>query len=609
MTTRGVIPDKPGFGATWRSITTAMRIGFKATPSRMLGLSVMRVVTEFSGPLQAWGLKLLTDGLFENDRATGMRGAALVAGALVIGDGLSWTYMGFLISVRERVGQAMDRSLIGLAMDVPGIEHYERPEYQDELQLLRQQRGALANIPDSTIGTAGLLVRSVTTVGLLAAIHPALILLPLFGIPAVVIGGVAEKRARKTEERVIERMRSYYWLYATATEREHGKELRIFSTRDGMLRRHNELSDEVTHEVNTVTTGSQVLIGGGWLTFALGFVFAVTFVALRVKNGDASPGDLALTMSLSQQINNQLTGVASTVGFMMRSARVGHRYVWLSDYAKKAKAAVVPEKPTALPDALREGIVFENVSFRYPGTDVDVLRDVNLRLRAGSTVAMVGDNGAGKSTLIKLLCRFYEPTAGRILVDGIPLSDVDPVEWRLRMAAGFQDFARFELLAQTAVGVGDLPQAEDSGAVTGALERASAMDVLADLPDGLETQLGRSFDTGVELSGGQWQKLALGRAMMREHPLLLLLDEPTSSLDPQTEHALFERYAGAARRVGTQVGAITVLVSHRFSTVRMADHIVLVGDGVVSEEGTHADLVARNGVYAELFELQARAYR
>ncbi|MEY2473943.1 MAG: ATP-binding cassette, subfamily bacterial [Actinomycetota bacterium] len=609
MTTRGVVPKKPGLRATWRSITTAMRIGFKATPSRMLGLSVMRGMTEFSGPIQAWGVKVLTDGFFAHDHAGAIRGALLVAGALVIGDALSWTQISFLMSVRERVGQAMDRELIGLAMDVPGIEHYERPEYQDELQLLRQQRGQLANIPDSTIGTAGLVLRSVTTMGLLAAIHPALLFLPVFGIPAVVVGGVVERRARRAEESVIERMRSYYWLYATATEREHGKELRVFSTRDGMLRRHNDLSAEVTGEITTVNNGSELLTGLAWLMFTLGFVAVTAFVAVRVKNGDATPGDLALALSLSQQINNQLTGAANTVGFMMRCARVGYRYVWLSDYAKAAKAAVIPVTPAALPGALRDGIVFEHVSFRYPGTDVDVLHDVNLRLRAGSTVALVGDNGAGKSTLIKLLCRFYEPTEGRILVDGVPLSDVDPAEWRLRMAAGFQDFARFELLAQTAVGVGDLPLVDDSAAVHGALDRASALDVVADLPSGLDTQLGRSFATGVELSGGQWQKLALGRAMMREHPLLLVLDEPTSSLDPQTEHALFERYAGAARRVGTEVGAITVLVSHRFSTVRMADHIVLVGDGVIAEEGTHAELVGLGGTYAELYELQARAYR
>ncbi len=606
---RGVTPEKATLRATWRSISAAMRIGFKATPSRMLGLSAMRLAADATGPAQAWGLKLLTDALFEGDLAAGLRGAALVAGALVLGDALGWTQLVFLVSVRERVGQAMDRELIGLAMEVPGVEHYERPQYQDELQLLRQERGQLANIPDATIGNIGLLFRSVTTIGLLAAIHPALVLVPVFGIPSIFIGGVSERRARRTEERVIERMRSYYWLYATATEREYGKELRVFSTRDAMLKRHDDLSDEVTREVTSTNNGTQALVGLGWLVFTLGFVFAVAFVALRVRDGQATPGDLALTLSLSQSISNQMTGAAGTVSFMMRSARVGYRYVWLSDYAKQAKAAVVPSHPTPLPDGLQQGIVFDKVSFRYPGTDVDVLRDVNLHLRAGSTVALVGDNGAGKSTLIKLLCRFYEPTEGRILIDGIPLADVDPVAWRLRMAAGFQDFARFELLAQTAVGVGDLPQADDDAAVTGALERASALDVLADLPDGLDTQLGRSFHAGVELSGGQWQKVALGRAMMREHPLLLLLDEPTSSLDPQTEHALFERYAGAARRVGTQVGAITVLVSHRFSTARMADHIVLVTDGGITEQGTHAELVALDGTYAELFELQARAYR
>ncbi len=442
-----------------------------------------------------------------------------------------------------------------------------------------------------------MIVRSITTIGLLAAIHPALILLPVFGVPAIVFGGVAERRRRRLQEQVIERARLYYSLYATATERELGKELRIFGVREQLLARHDDLSREVSNEVVANENGTHALTGLGWIVFALGFIAAIT------------AGDLVLTLSLAQQINNQLTGAVGIVSFMMRSARVGHRFVWLSDYAQRATAAVVPAAPVDLPDQLHDGIVFDHVSFRYPGTDVEVLRDVSIRFAAGSTVAMVGDNGAGKSTIIKLLCRFYEPTEGRILVDGIPLSDVDPIAWRERMAAGFQDFAQFELSALQAVGVGDLPHIDNRVAVQGALGRASALDVIEDLPDGLSTQLGRTFEGGVELSGGQWQKVALGRAMMRDHPLLLVLDEPTSALDPQTEHALFERYAGAAQRVGAEVGAITVLVSHRFSTVRMADQIVVINDGCVAERGSHRELVNMNGLYAELYELQARAYR
>jgi ATP-binding cassette subfamily B protein len=232
-------------------------------------------------------------------------------------------------------------------------------------------------------------------------------------------------------------------------------------------------------------------------------------------------------------------------------------------------------------------------------------------------VALVGENGAGKTTLVKLLCGLYQPSPGRLLVDGVDLRRLDVETWRSRTAAGFQDFARFMLLVRESVGVGDVRSVEDVAAVAAALERAHAADVVADLPHGLETQLGRYFRPGVgqaaasalALSGGQWQKLALGRAMMRPEPLLLVLDEPTAALDAPSEHALFERYAGAARRSAAANGGITVLVSHRFSTVRMADLIVVMEQGRVVAIGSHAQLTAQGGLYAELYELQARAYR
>jgi ATP-binding cassette subfamily B protein len=261
------------------------------------------------------------------------------------------------------------------------------------------------------------------------------------------------------------------------------------------------------------------------------------------------------------------------------------------------------------PERLHTGIELTGVGFRYPGTDTDVLRDVTIRIPAGATVAIVGDNGAGKSTLVKLLSRFYRPTDGRITVDGVDLQQIDPRAWRERIAAGFQDFVRLDATAHDSIGVGDLPRADDPGAVQAAVHRADAQVVVDRLPDGLDTHLGKAYEDGEELSGGQWQRIALSRAMMRDQPLLLLLDEPTAALDPLTEHALFERYAASARDVGRRTGGITVLVSHRFSTVRMADLILVVSDGRIAESGDHRTLMAQNGIYAELFTLQAAAYR
>jgi ATP-binding cassette, subfamily B, bacterial len=263
-----------------------------------------------------------------------------------------------------------------------------------------------------------------------------------------------------------------------------------------------------------------------------------------------------------------------------------------------------------VPERLEEGIRLEGVSFRYPATDRLVLQDVDLVLPAGSVVAVVGENGAGKSTLVKLLCRFYEPTEGRVLVDGGDLSRMPAEAWRERCAGAFQDFFRFELPVRHTVGVGDLPRLEDEPAVTTAVGRAGADDVVAGLPAGLGTQLGPTWREGVEVSFGQWQKLALARGFMRDVPLLLVLDEPTAALDAETEHALFSRYAAAARAPeGRETGRVTVLVSHRFSTVRMADLIVVLDGAHVVESGSHEQLLARGGTYAELYRIQAAAYR
>jgi len=244
-----------------------------------------------------------------------------------------------------------------------------------------------------------------------------------------------------------------------------------------------------------------------------------------------------------------------------------------------------------------------------------VLEDVNLDLKRGSVVALVGENGAGKTTLVKLLARLYQPDQGRILIDGTDLAQISVPDWRRRLAGAFQDFFRFEFRARHTVGLGDVARLDDEPAVATAVDRAGADDVVARLAVGLETQLGPTWPGGVEVSFGQWQKLALARGFMRDDPLLLVLDEPTAALDAETEHALFERYAAAARiRKRDGLGdsprdRITILVSHRFSTVRMADLIVVLDGARVAEVGTHEELMAKGGQYAELYGIQAAAYR
>ncbi|HTS68815.1 MAG TPA: ABC transporter ATP-binding protein, partial [Terriglobia bacterium] len=323
------------------------------------------------------------------------------------------------------------------------------------------------------------------------------------------------------------------------------------------------------------------------------------FVASRPHAG---AGQIVLVLAAGARLSAYMAGAVGEIGFLRGFWLEGsRRLAWLEDYAASM------EERTDLPPPRRllQGIVFQQVSFSYPGTQRRVLEDINLELKPGSVVAIVGENGAGKTTLVKLLCRLYQPDQGRILVDGTDLARIRVDEWRSRLAGAFQDFFRFEFRARHSVGLGDMPRLEDHRAVMTAVDRAGAEDVVAKLATGLDTQLGVTWPQGVELSFGQWQKLALARGFMRDEPLVLVLDEPTAALDAETEHALFERYAAAARGNGR----ITLLVSHRFSTVRMADLIVVLDGARLVEMGTHEDLMAKQGQYAELYSLQAEAYR
>lgn len=261
----------------------------------------------------------------------------------------------------------------------------------------------------------------------------------------------------------------------------------------------------------------------------------------------------------------------------------------------------------APPARLTEGIVFDRVSYRYPGTDRFALQELSFTIPAGTVVAVVGEYGSGKTTLVKLLNRFYRPDSGRITVDGTDLAEYDRAGWHARTSAAFQEFGRYHTVLSETVGLGDLPHLDDHERITEALREAEATGFVSRLPDGLRTQLGRSLG-GVDLSEGQWQKTALARATMRREPLLFVLDEPTASLDAPSEQEIFQRHLTRARDLAARTGAITVIVSHRFSTVTGADLILVLDRGRLAEIGSHPVLMARQGRYAELYSIQATAY-
>ena len=602
----------------WRGVRALVGLAWTAVKADARAAAVTATTLPFDlagGVMQALALKAMADAAagrnLRDSVAAGLLLAVVTCGRSVA----STAWFAARMRLGEQTGMLMQRRLGELTAAIPTIEHLERPDYLRKLDLVRQDVGSLADLFAMLVRHASQIGRLAVTVGLLTVLHPALCVLPLFGIPSLFASGKAQGITRRLEEAVAEHRRLEVHLQSLAWDEGPGKEVRVFGLSDELLKRHARTRAAVDQHADRETLKATLVVSLGWLVFAVGFVGAIAFVVAEAAAGRSTVGDVVLALTLAGQVNGSAANMAGAVGWATRSLGVAGRYVWLTEYAERAARRVM--EPAPVPERLARGISLDGVSFTYPGTERLVLDEITLELAAGSTVALVGENGAGKTTLVKLLCGMYLPSEGRVLVDGVDLRRLDIAGWRAQTSAGFQDFARFMMLVRQSVGVGDVQNVENAGAVAGALERAHASDVVAQLPYGLETQLGRHFRPGVgqaaassmALSEGQWQKLALGRAMMRPAPLLLVLDEPTAALDAPSEHALFERYAGAARRTAAVNGGITVLVSHRFSTVRMADVIVVMEKGRVLAVGSHRELIETCELYAELYEMQARAYR
>ena len=593
------MPSPDALPAGLSSMLRALKRAHQAEP-RLLAVSfTLALLAALPDALLALWMKLLADGVLE-------RRHGLVIGAAVgLGASAAATWFLKVLSdrtqrrFRDRVAVALESHVANLQASVASIAHHERPEYLDRLAMLRDQVFVLDHMYMSVFATCGWILRLGVTIALLVSIHPALALLAVFALPTVLTSTWRPGVERVVEERVASMNRLARHLFTVATTAAPGKEVRVTRIGDRLVRQRRETWERWYGPVARARWGSALWHTLGWAIFGAAYVVAVVFVSSRPA---ATVGQVLLVLAAGARLSAYLGATVGEIGFLRGFWLEGsRRLAWLEDYA----ASLGEHADAPAPRQLIEGIRLEHVSFAYPGTSRRALDDVSLDLKPGSVVAIVGENGAGKSTLVKLLCRMYQPDLGRILVDGVDLARIPAGNWRSCLAGAFQDFFRFEFRARHSVGVGDTPRMEDEPAVTTAVGRAGAEDVLRRLAAGLETQLGPTWPDGVDVSFGQWQKLALARGFMRDRPLLLVLDEPTAALDAETEHALFERYAAAARGDGR----ITILVSHRFSTVRMADRIVVLDGARVTETGTHEELMARRGQYAELYGIQAAAYR
>jgi len=593
-------PDQlpPALSSMWR----LCRLGFRYEPALMGVSFVLALVAALPDALLAFWFKLLGEGLLEHK--PGLLRFAVIA--LAISAVATWLLQTVSTRLqrrfRDKVTIALESHVARLQGSISTIAHQERPEYLDRLSVLREQIFTLDHMYMSVFSTAGWLLRLAVTVALLATVNPILVTLAFFAIPTVAATSWRPVVERVAQERGAQADRLARHLFTLATTASSGKELRVLGISGAVAQRRRAAWEQWYGPVAVARTRSSVWYSAGWAVFALAYVGAIALVATG-KN--ASPASAILVLTAGARLSAYVGGTVSEIGFLRGIWMDGsRRLAWLEDYA----SAVTQDADQPAPARISEGIRFEHVTFRYPGSDRPALDGVDLFLPAGSVVAVVGENGAGKTTLVKLLAKLYLPDSGRISVDGVDLARIDAVQWRLRLAGTFQDFFRFEFQAGQAVGLGDLPRMDVEPALFAALDRAGARDAVEKLPAGLRTQLGPTWPDGVDVSFGQWQKLALARGFMRDEPLLTVLDEPTAALDAETEHQLFERYASSARE-GRHDGRTTILVSHRFSTVRMADLIVVLDGARVAETGTHDELMAAGGRYCELYRIQARAYQ
>jgi ATP-binding cassette, subfamily B, bacterial len=588
----------PALSSMWR----LCRLGFRYEPSLMGVAFVLALVAALPDALLAVWFKLLGEGLIEGKPGL-LRFAAV---ALAVSAVATWLLATVSTRIqrrfRDKVTIALESHVARLQASITTIAHQERPEYLDRLSVLREQIFTLDHMYMSVFATAGWILRLAVTVGLLASVNPVLVTLVLAAIPTVAATSWRPVVERAAQERGAQAQRLAAHLYALSTGASPGKELRILGVGQELAERRRASWERWYRPVAAARAQSSAWYAAGWAIFALGYVGAIVLVA---AGPHASAASAILVLTAGARLSAYVGATVSEIGFLRGVWMDGsQRLAWLEDYASATAQAA--DQPA--PAAIAEGIRLEHVTFRYPGSDRPALSGVDLFLPAGSVVAIVGENGAGKTTLVKLLAKLYAPDSGRILIDSADLARIDAAQWRDKLAGAFQDFFRFEFLAGQTIGLGDLPRMDAEPALAAALDRAGARDVVDTLPAGLATQLGPTWHDGVDISYGQWQKLALARGFMRDEPLVVALDEPTAALDAETEHQLFERYASRARR-SRRGGSMTILVSHRFSTVRMADLIVVLDGARVAETGSHDELLARGGRYAELYRIQANAYR
>jgi ATP-binding cassette subfamily B protein len=587
---------------------------WRSSPGGTVALGVLTVMAAALPPMVAYVGKLIIDAVIAAHAAAPGAARELAVGRTVRFVLFELAIVGAIALLERALG--LVRQLVGsrLGIDVNvailekalqlDLRHFEDPEFYDKLTRARREASSR---PLSLIqGNFQLLRNALTLAGYIALLVRFSGWMVVALLAATVPAFVAEARFsgaafRLRNWRSPDARRLNYLEYVMAND-EHAKEVKLFGLGPLLLQRYRGFAERFYNEDKALAMRRTVWAYLLSLVSTLVFYGCYALIVVAAARGGLSLGDMTLYLAAFRQGQQSFQSILTAVGGMYEDTLyMSNLFEFLE--IPVSNPAVVPAAPPASEVLAEEGIRFEGVGFRYPESEKWALRGVDLFLPKGQSLALVGENGAGKTTFIKLLAGLYRPTEGRVRLDGRDLKDWGEEELRRRIGVIFQDFNQYQLLVRENVAFGSVEHLEDEVRVQRAVDQGGAKEMVGGLTDGLETQLGRWFKGGAELSGGQWQKVALARAFMREEADILILDEPTAALDAEAEHAVFERFRQLT------AGRTAILISHRFPTVRMADRILVLEGGRVIEDGTHAELLKAGARYAELFRLQASGYR
>lgn len=587
-----------------RSIPRFFKEIWKVSPKLFWANTLSRLINAFTPVIILWVGKIIIDeiilqvSLEEQDLTKLWTYVAIELSVVVVSD-----LLGRAINLTDGLlgdlySNASSEKIIRKTNELT-MEQLEDPEFYDKLERARTQTNSRVNLMTNALSQVESVISMVSLIAGLIFFEPILILILVVSIIPSFINEVKYSSHRYSLARSwTSERRELDYLRFIGANNTTAKEIKLFGLTDFIALRFKNLSDGY-YLLNKSISVKQAAFGSFFnLLGTLSYYGAYILIIIRVLSGVITIGELTFLSGSFNRLRNNLQG------FFTRFTRISESALYLQDYFDFIDIEIKnsSEENVPIPEEIKIGFELKNVHFAYPGSEQEVLKGISFSIKAGEKIAFVGQNGAGKTTLIKLILRFYEPTKGEILLDGINVNKFDLAEYRERFGVIFQDFFKYEFTLRENIAVGNIAEVENDDMINYAASQSLANQVVAEMKDGIDQQLGRRFAKGQELSGGQWQKVALARAYMKNADIMIL-DEPTSALDAQAEFDVFERF------IALTEGKTSIIISHRFSTVRMANRILVLEDGKVAEIGTHEELMANDKLYADLFRLQAAGYQ